>query len=212
MKLDPHIHTNKSYDSLQTPKQVGKKARKLDVDAIAITDHNEFGAHGEVRKYSGSTIVVPGMEVRTEDYGDLLAIGISSEISSREFENVAEETHSKGGAVILPHPYRKIKNYPDDLENIIDCVESINSRSKKRKNEMARRLSNELGIPATGGSDSHTPWEVGRAGTVIPDDCSNSSQIVDALRSGDTSSYGDESSYYVNHGISLMMEAIKKLA
>lgn len=211
MKLDPHIHTNESYDSLQTPKQVGKKARELELGAIAITDHNEFGAHKEVRRYSGTTIVVPGMEVRTNDYDDVLVIGISSQISARKFEDVVEEAHSKGGVVILPHPYRKLENYPEDLIQMVDCIETINSRSKEKNNYMAQRLSSQFGTPTIGGSDSHTPWEIGRAGTVIPDDCSNSSQIVDAIRSGNTSPYGDESSYYINHGISLMMETIKKL-
>jgi len=40
--LDLHFHSNGSYDSLITPKQVDIYAEKKGLDTIFITDHNKI--------------------------------------------------------------------------------------------------------------------------------------------------------------------------
>lgn len=68
MYIDLHVHTTFS-DGLLTPEQVVKMAIKLNLKAIAITDHDTVDgirpALDEAKKYTGFE-VVPGVELSTD--------------------------------------------------------------------------------------------------------------------------------------------------
>ncbi|NLZ52996.1 MAG: PHP domain-containing protein, partial [Thermoanaerobacteraceae bacterium] len=71
MKVDLHVHTTYS-DGLLTPEQVVKKAFTLNLQAIAITDHDTVDgilpAIIESKKYVGFE-VIPGIELSTHFKG-----------------------------------------------------------------------------------------------------------------------------------------------
>lgn len=208
---DLHLHTNRSYDSLQSPETVVRYAERAGLDAIAITDHGEFGAHDVIGE-STDLMVIPGVEVRTDDLDDLLALFIDSPVESPTFRAAVDEIHSQGGLAILPHPYRKVPSYNPELFELVDAVETQNARSKARNNKAARNLAREHGLPATAGSDAHTPWEIGRAKTVVHDqNIYSQSDLINAIRAGQTEVLGTESPYYFYHGLSVAMEAFNSI-
>lgn len=66
-KVDFHIHTNYS-DGLATPVEIVKKAKELEYDMIAITDHDGIDGIMEalIAGETAGVKVVPGIELATE--------------------------------------------------------------------------------------------------------------------------------------------------
>ncbi|WP_254272292.1 CehA/McbA family metallohydrolase [Haloarcula marina] len=208
---DLHTHTSWSYDSLQPPATVARYAEQVGLDAIAITDHDEFGAHAEVNE-STEVMVIPGMEVRTRDYDDLLALFITEQITSDTLASAVDEIHSQGGLAILPHPYRKVTDFEEWVFRKVDAVEGLNARSRTQTNVRATALGQHHDCPLTGGSDAHTPWEVGRARTIVSwDPITSLAELKSAIREGAVAPTGTESPYYLYHGLSKAMETVKSV-
>ncbi len=82
--VDLHIHTNWSADGEQSVVEVIQRARELNLDVIAITDHDSVGSYTELpeilRSFATTVqhtpIVLTGIEftVRYDDYGDMCHI------------------------------------------------------------------------------------------------------------------------------------------
>ena len=76
-KVDFHIHTPQSrdYHDNTTAKDIVNAAIAAGLDAIAITDHNDYRYIDDVKKAAAETslVVFPGVELSTRD-GHLLAI------------------------------------------------------------------------------------------------------------------------------------------
>lgn len=211
LHIDLHVHTSHSYDSLQSPHTVASYAQRAGLDAIAITDHNTYDAHQHIETTENLTII-PGMEIRTQAYDDLLALFISEPITSTSFRAAVAEIHNQGGIAVLPHPYRKVASYPDSLLTAVDAFEGLNARSKTHQNEAARELDADWDGVMTGGSDAHTPWEIGTAYSVVSDATPDSlADIKDAILDGRVQPVGTESPYYFYHGLSVAVEQYKTL-
>lgn len=209
--VDFHVHTALSYDSLQSPERVAERASAVGLDAVAITDHDEYGAHRRVRRHAADLLVIPGTEVRTDDYDDLLGLFVEGPIGSGTFREAVAEIHAHGGVAVLPHPYRKVERYPDGLLEATDAIEAINARSKSSNNDAAAALTKRTGATCTAGSDAHTPWEIGRARTEITVPVSGLDDLRAAVLDGATRPAGEESPYYLSHGLSLAAEAYKRV-
>lgn len=157
MQVDYHIHSKYSFDSWSEPKDIIKRAKKVGLEKIAITDHNTIQGGLEGRKIDDMVIV--GSEIST-DIGDIIGLYIYREIKSRVWQEVIQEIRDQGGIVVLPHPYRNHKIFPD-LINSVDKIEVDNKRTSLIKNETAKFLSiiyNKEGIM---GSDAHFVSEIG---------------------------------------------------
>ena len=94
-----------------------------------------------------------------------------------------------------------------DIERTIDApdlIEAFNARSVKEKNKKAYLLSMEFKKPITAGSDAHLGFEIGSGRTIVNGD------LEVALKKGETELEGEESSYYLVHGLSVAMEKMKE--
>lgn len=168
MKLDLHIHSAASHDGVMEISEIVKVAKERGLDGIAICDHDVF--------YSGDTYdgyIIRGCEYSTE-YGHLLALGMETEVKADSFESLIDGIHKAGGIAVLAHPYEHLK-YRDKVEEIahlIDGVEVYNSRAERKNkdaNKMAFDFAKRHRLAIYGGSDAHTPAEVGNAYTVTED-------------------------------------------
>ncbi len=168
MKLDLHVHSAASPDGVMEISEIVKAAKARGLDGVAICDHDVF--------YSADTwddYVIRGCEYSTE-YGHLLALGIEKEVKADALESLIEGIHAAGGIAVLAHPYEHLK-YKDKIEGIahlLDGVEVCNSRAtrkNKNANKMALDYAHRHGLAIYGGSDAHTPAEVGNAYTVTDD-------------------------------------------
>lgn len=197
MELDLHIHSKCSFDSILEPKNILKAARKRGLAGIAITDHNTLqGGINALKIRPKELLIICGTEIETE-YGDILGLFLNEEIKSRYFLDVVNEIKEQDGLVILPHPFKRSKEIKDEIIKNIDAIEGLNARTPKSLNIKAQKLAVTNNLPVTAGSDAHFAFEIGRARTVIEQDIDDIEDIKQAIKHGQISIAGVESSEYV---------------
>ena len=169
MKIDFHIHTYHSYDSLMRPAKILRVARRRGLDGIVVCDHNTIKGGIETQRLNRDKNfhVIVGAEIAT-DAGDITGIFLTKEIESRNFEDVIKEIRSQNGKVILNHPYKGHDLTKIDLSKI-DFIEGYNSRLNFDVNQEAIKLAMENNIAIIAGSDAHCYPEIGNSVTLIND-------------------------------------------
>ena len=93
-KVDFHIHTTAS-DGEATPTQIVKRAKELDYDIIAITDHDNTNgiAEGMIAAEAVGIKLVPGIEIAvvTEEETGLHMLGYNIDIENEALKKFLEE-------------------------------------------------------------------------------------------------------------------------
>ncbi|MFP4150900.1 MAG: PHP domain-containing protein [Candidatus Aenigmatarchaeota archaeon] len=189
MKIDLHVHTNYSKDSMIRPGKLPEVARKKGLDGFAVTDHGTTEGLEEVKKASDGMIIVPGIEVSTEK-GEILGLFVDEEIGGKRPQEVVDKIKSAGGLAVVPHPFRTFGGL-DGIEKLkrLDGVEVFNSRNLLgMKNRRARKFAEENGFIKTAGSDAHTTWEVGNA--YVEAEAENLEEFKEKLEEGKTAIKG----------------------
>lgn len=165
--VDLHMHTRHSKDCLSEPADVVATARRLGLDRIAITDHDEIEGAFEAQR-SAPDLVIVGEEVRTAEGLDLIGLFLSEHIvPGGGFREVADAIHAQGGITYLPHPFDRWRGSDETyLASVVDCVDVVevfNARvHESERNERARAWADQHGLPIGAGSDAHTLREIGR--------------------------------------------------
>lgn len=161
LNADFHIHSKYSHDSLMEPRKIVKRAKKVGLSCIAITDHNTISGALEAKQYEKEydITVIVGTEILT-DIGDLIGLHLSEEIRSRKWEEVIEEIHEQGGLAVLPHPYRSHMEI-DAVAKKVDYIEVWNARSSEGENQKALQLGTIKPSHHLRGSDAHLYREIG---------------------------------------------------
>jgi predicted metal-dependent phosphoesterase TrpH len=170
MKIDTHIHSHFSYDSIASFDRIISHAKNRAMSAIAITDHEYFHSSilEDIAQESGIQ-VINGCEIQTE-YHDILALFIKKRLKSCLSSDLIDEIHDQEGIAILSHPFKYVKRYPTWLIEKLDAVEVINARWHDLRNFLEVTAVSDLLKAArshTAGSDAHFPWEIGRAYMII---------------------------------------------
>lgn len=188
------------------PAKIMKIAKKRRLDGVAVTDHGTIKGGIEALKINKDKDfqVIVGAEIKTE-YGDVIGMFLNEEIKSQIFMQVVEEIRDQDGLVILAHPFRKSITFPTDLLKYVDLIEGFNARSPKDLNKKAVELARSFGMPMAAGSDAHLGFEVGGGRTVV------NSEVKEELRKGKTEIEGEESNYYLVHGLSVGIEKVKEV-
>lgn len=169
IRVDFHIHTYHSYDSLMKPDKIIRIAKARGLNGIVACDHNTIqgGLEAQEANHDKDFAVIVGAEIAT-DVGDITGIFLTEEIESRNFHDVIREINQQGGRVILNHPYKG-----HDLSRIdfskIDYIEGYNSRLDAKLNQKALELAQKFTKPVIAGSDSHLYSEIANCMTVVAD-------------------------------------------
>jgi predicted metal-dependent phosphoesterase TrpH len=173
IKLDLHIHSKHSGDSLSKPEEIIRWAKRSGLNGIAVVDHGTIKG-GEVTSRLNKEedfIVITGAEIKT-DKGEILGYFLYDEIKSREFFEVIDEMREQEALISVPHPFdtfrlNRVKK-PEEIASQIDAVEVYNSRCLlDSSNKKALNLSKEHNLGVTAGSDAHHLDEIGSAGILI---------------------------------------------
>ena len=183
LKIDFHVHTCYSRDSSITLKEVVSFAKKRGLDGVAITDHNTV--KGALRLKTRDILVVPGIEVSTLE-GHLLGINVTVPIAAKMgIEETIRRIHEAGGIAVAPHPTAFYKSPPSRRVTSYDAVEVMNASSIPFLvlTYFSKRFADGLGLPQTGGSDSHYAPEIGAAYTLVEAD-SDVDEIASAIKKG----------------------------
>ncbi|MCI0556684.1 MAG: PHP domain-containing protein [Anaerolineae bacterium] len=192
---DLHIHTIYSYDGTASVPAVLTQARKLGLDVIAITDHDEIA--GSLKALSLAprygVDVIPGIEITTSE-GDLLALNVTEKLE-RDLPLIETvlRVGELGGFCIAPHPMaygigmkslsaysilRALRNM--DVADILIGIETYNATTIDRmSNRYAHILAEHLDMAQIGNSDAHIVEAIGLAVTEFPG--STGSELVKAI-------------------------------
>lgn len=168
LRLDLHVHSHYSYDSLQSLPMILRAVRARGLDGIALTDHDVLA--GALRLAAvADFLVIPGEEIRTragEITGLFLREPIPPGLSPQE---TIARIRAQGGLVCVPHPLAR--GVPSRirraaLEEIlpqVDILEGFNARVPFNADDLAaQRLAAAHGLAVGAGSDAHYPFEIGR--------------------------------------------------
>lgn len=199
VKLDLHLHTVRSYDSTIDVGSLVAYTKLKGLDGVAITDHNTAPSRSLVEALSGRLLVVPGLEVKTE-VGHMLGLGVFDvSVKGRvQAESFIELIHRLGGLVVAAHPNPlrlSDKRYVN--LNGLDCVEVLNASLRPSRIAYLRnsRLAAKIGAVWTAGSDSHMPYTIGDAYTVIECDGRSWVNAVESLAEGRSTIRGNSSRF-----------------
>jgi len=193
MRLDLHNHTRYSPDARVPPRELVGAATRAGLDGLAITDHNAVGGVAEALDAArDGFLVIPAMEISTSE-GHVLAYGIREivprDLSARE---TVERVVALGGVPVAAHPYRFWSGLgPEATAGAgFAAYETRNARTLRRGNDRARDLAHANRVGETGGSDSHSLGELGRAITVIDGGAVGLGDVLQRLGQGRTGSEG----------------------
>ena len=190
-KIDLHVHTKYSGDTDSDPEEVILRAIELGLHCIAITEHYSYGASEPVEilkeKYRNSILIFRGVEFSTAE-GHCLIFGVNTDTLSIKYASVNEVmrvVHQKGGVVIPSHPYRTVNSLGDLVQNVpgFCALEGYNGCNMHAFNVKAIEAAEVLKLPYTGGSDAHTPGEVGSCFTEF-DDVVTAENLIEVLKAG----------------------------
>jgi hypothetical protein len=162
MKIDFHVHTNRSIDAVHSPRLMVKGAKRAGLDAIVITDHNRFFSKSEAQRLTREfgTLVIPGIEggnIAVQKHW--IALGVDRQIMNGRIDSILSYIRHEGGLSIAPHPHARLE--PDSN----------------------RQVNNTGRVPEVAGSDAHALPMLGFTWTEVNADATVES-ILESVRKG----------------------------
>ncbi len=213
IRVELHLHTCYSKDSLVRPERLIRYCRKKGIDKFAVTDHNEIDGAFEAQAVAPENVIV-GEEILTTE-GELLGYFMTEKIPAGLTPmEVIERLRAQGAVISVAHPFDTVRSKHWTRESLLaiapylDAIEVFNSRCMTIKpNNEAKTFAEEEGLLGTVGSDAHVLWEVGRSTLLMPD-----FQGPDEFKLALAQAEQDVrlSPYFV-HGLSKSASYIKKL-
>jgi predicted metal-dependent phosphoesterase TrpH len=201
-KADLHVHTRYSEDSISPPENIVQHCRRVGINCVAITDHNEIAGAFEVQRIAPFKVII-GEEMMTTQ-GEIIGYFLKEKIPAHlSPEETVARIKEQGGLACVPHPYDRFRSgaklRPQALKKIlpdIDLVEVFNSRAMLlRDSARALELAQKHGLPGTAGSDAHVAREIGSTYMEIPE-FNDVEQFRQALRQGKV--FGHRTSFFIH--------------
>jgi predicted metal-dependent phosphoesterase TrpH len=188
MIIDMHIHTRFSPCSGMRIKHLVGKAKERGLNGICITDHDttaSLTAFQNIYNETGICIIV-GLEYTTQE-GDFLVFCPTKYFSMGMGAEDLLQWAEKEGAIVIPaHPFRKSRPADPAILKSFNIIERLNGRNHPSENEACKAWLKQYGngTRTVGGSDAHTPDEIGRVVTVFEKDICSIEDLIRELRSG----------------------------
>ena len=175
LRVDLHMHTHFSPDSLVSPERLVARCQKVGLSCIAVTDHNTTEG-ARVVKDIAPFLVIVGEEVRTSE-GEVTGLFLTETIpEGLSIGETARRIKDQGGLVSIPHPFDRFRGEVisrrglDEVVQHTDIVEVFNARNNLSADDRkALDFAREHGLLTSGVSDAHTTMELGRTYVEMPD-------------------------------------------
>lgn len=185
LRLDLHIHSERSPDGCMALAEIAERARAAGLNGVAVCDHDRVLE--EVPGFP-DLLLIPGVEVSTE-YGHLLGLFVREPIGTRKFAEAVERIHGQGGLAVLAHPFEHSRDAGRiaPIVPLLDGVEVWNSRAERKiadANSLAETFARTHGLRRFAGSDAHVPQEIGHGVTMIQAEACTLEAVKAALLRG----------------------------
>lgn len=174
MRLETHVHTKYSHDSLLCFWVLYARCMARKIDYIAVTEHNNIDgaiAFSHYCEKRGNKLkVIVGEEIMT-DSGEIIGLYLKEQIfPGLSVSETVNEIHRQGGLVYVPHPYDEKRRKTvlretalAENQTEIDCIECHNGRNISQSYDKKQtEIANKYGFSKVVGSDAHTVFEIGR--------------------------------------------------
>ncbi len=194
IRVDFHVHSIGSPDSLSKGEALYRQAKKLGLGKLIITDHNSTKTVFELQKMYPD-YVIAGEEILTTK-GEILAIFVKEELPKgiaplEAFKRLKDQN----AFISLSHPYAYMRHGWTEAEMeeflpYLDAIETANARNLPDMNLSAAKFASEHGLCGTAGSDAHGLRELGAMGHSLPD-FNSADELREAVRSAEV--FGKES-------------------
>ena len=176
VRVDCHLHTVASGDSVLTVEELADRARQAGLDVVCVTDHNVTHAAVAAAERDVGVRVIVGEEVRTPD-GDLIGLFLTERIPYvLPVAEVVGLIREQGGLVYAPHPFDLARSSLGRVlpglcaAGSVDVIEVFNAKiADQSVNGRAASLAQAFGLPGGAGSDAHDAPGVGAAYLEMPD-------------------------------------------
>jgi predicted metal-dependent phosphoesterase TrpH len=191
VKVDLHVHTVYSPDSLITLKELVFYAKKRGLNAVAVTDHNRVEG---ALKMTGETdfLIIPGTEVSSRD-GHIVALDVHEAIPrGLSAEETVDKIHAVGGVAVACHPFAMLKgSLGKHASGKFDAIETINASASpfKRSVRKAEEVAARFKLPRVAGTDAHYAPAIGYAYTGVDAEPS-ADAVVKAIAAGHCQPFG----------------------
>jgi predicted metal-dependent phosphoesterase TrpH len=185
LKIDLHVHTHYSYDSLITPEELIFYAKKHGLDSVAVTDHDRIDSALKIAKEAGF-LIISGMEISSSN-GHILGLNVEELIPKRlSADETVDKIHEAGGIAVACHPVTFFKeSLGKNTNSKFDAVEVINASAFPFNYSVrnGRKIASRLGIAQVAGSDAHYGPEIGCAYTLVDAEL-EVNEIIKAISKG----------------------------
>lgn len=192
--IDPHVHSEGSYDGHEPVELLLEQASEIGLDGIVVTDHDDIEESLRAADIAAEygLLGIPGVEVSTAD-GHLLAIGVEERPDPRDpLDETVEAVRDQGGVAVVPHPFQRTR-HGVRKRRIRDCdaIEVFNSWVfTGYRNRRAKQFAAKHDYPGLAASDAHSALYLGRAYTELTIRGADSvadlrgDHVVEAIRNG----------------------------
>jgi hypothetical protein len=195
--IDLHVHSRLSEDNDADPEECIARAIGRGLQGIAFTEHYSYAASAAIEplreRYRASLLVLRGVEFSAAE-GHCLVFGVDTDRFPRyaPVDELVRLVNERGGAVVPSHPYRGGSGLGDRILSLpgIAAIEGHNGCNAGGFNRLALEAARRLGLPVTGGSDAHSPAEVGACFTVFRERVT-ADTLAALLRAGDYEAVDD---------------------
>lgn len=169
LRVDFHVHSKYSSDSIITSKDLVKYSKMRSLDAIAITDHNQIDGAIDIAKKI-ELLVIPSIEISTQS-GHIVGLNVRKIIpKGMSVQDTVDCIHDAGGLAVACHPFAWFKgSLGDNITDKFDAIETINSSAFpfSRSTKKATGIAESLNLAQIAGTDAHNPQSIGLAYAVL---------------------------------------------
>ena len=173
-KVDLHIHTRYSPDSLTKLPRLITACHRARLDKIAITDHNTIAGALAAQELAPELIIV-GQEIDTTQ-GELIGYFMQETVpKGLTPQQAIARLRDQGAVVGVSHPFESVRSSALargallEIIEQVDALEVFNARCLRQEdNRTAAEWAARYGKLRTAGSDAHTLWELGRGYVELP--------------------------------------------
>jgi predicted metal-dependent phosphoesterase TrpH len=169
LKIDLHVHTTYSSDSLITPEELVFYAKNSGLDGVAVTDHDRLDGALKISEKT-DFLIIPGMEITSKD-GHVIGLNVQEPVPpGLSADETVDRIHEAGGIAVACHPAVPFKgSLRRHVTPNFDAVEVINSSAlpfhySVRQGE---KIAARLGKARVAGTDAHYGPEIGWAYTIV---------------------------------------------
>ena len=219
MKIDFHVHgkiTNKFPFDREKFLLTINEAKEGGLNSLAVTEHchannflegyeflqENYQLKGDYFDVDGFKVFY-GIEIGTEQNLDILIIGkpkliiqlrneVIANLNEKDFidiNNLFKLDLSNELLIILAHPYRNHKEFPQLTTNIISKIDAIEYNAKDlykngievMKNKVSE-LANKLNLPIVCGSDTHYFIQMSSVKNIFNKDCKTVKEIKEEIK------------------------------